>query len=80
MKLFTKYIRLFYSSVLVLLVMQWGTTHETLFINAHFVQNRGERKHWWIKLGYQPPNHQSFLLPMFCAIRYIYKEGVSNYE
>ena len=61
MKLFGKYfIRLFYSNVLA---MQWGTTHEALFINAHFVQNRGERKHWWIKLwriGYQPPNPPKF--------------------
>ena len=46
MKLLGKYfIRLFYNSILVLLAMQWGTTHEALFINAHFVQNRGERKH-----------------------------------
>ena len=61
MKLFGKYfIRLFHSSVLA---MQWGTTHEALFINAHFVQNCGERKHWRIKfwqIGYQPPNPPKF--------------------
>ena len=58
----------------MLLTMLYGIAHEVIFINAHFLallQNYGEIKVWWIKLwriSYQP---QSFLPPMFCAIRYI---------